>query len=35
LVNKDYYNCEGFDKWHTEDSDRMFYDNESEFESNQ
>jgi hypothetical protein len=28
LVNKDYYNCEGFDKWHTEDSERMFYDNE-------
>jgi hypothetical protein len=27
LVNKDYYNCEGFDKWHTEDSERMFYDN--------
>ena len=28
LVNKDYYNCESFDKWHTEDSDRMFYDTE-------
>jgi hypothetical protein len=28
LVNKEYYNCEGFDKWHTEDSERMFYDNE-------
>lgn len=28
LVNKDYYNCEGYEKWHTEDSDRMFYDNE-------
>lgn len=26
MVNKDYYNCEGFDKWHTEDSDVMFYD---------
>ncbi len=30
LVNTDYYNCEGFDKWHTEDSDRMFYDTENE-----
>ena len=28
LVNKDYYNCEGFEKWSTEDSERMFYDNE-------
>jgi hypothetical protein len=27
LVNKDYYNCEGFEKWQTEDSDYMFYDN--------
>jgi len=26
LVNKDYYNCEGFDKWATEDSQYMFYD---------
>ena len=24
----DYYNCEGFEKWHTEDSERMFYDTE-------
>ena len=28
LVNKDYYNCESFEKWQTEDSERMFYDNE-------
>jgi hypothetical protein len=28
IVNTDYYNCEGFEKWQTEDSDRMFYDNE-------
>jgi hypothetical protein len=28
LVNKDFYNCEGYEKWHTEDSERMFYDNE-------
>lgn len=27
MVNKDYYNCEGFEKWQTEDSDYMFYDN--------
>lgn len=26
LVNKEWYNAEGFDKWHTEDSERMFYD---------
>ena len=26
LVNKDYYNCEGHNKWATEDSDIMFYD---------
>ena len=28
MVNIDYYNCEGYEKWQTEDSDRMFYDNE-------
>jgi len=28
LVNNAWFNCEGYDKWHTEDSDRMFYDNE-------
>jgi hypothetical protein len=27
LVNNTWFNCEGFDKWHTEDSDAMFYDN--------
>ena len=27
LVCKDYYNAECYEKWHTEDSDRMFYDN--------
>jgi hypothetical protein len=27
LVNNAWFNCEGFDKWHTEDSDAMFYDN--------
>jgi hypothetical protein len=27
LVNNTWFNCEGFDKWHTEDSDVMFYDN--------
>tara|TARA_R100001480_G_scaffold107285_1_gene109268 strand:+ start:520 stop:1161 length:642 start_codon:yes stop_codon:yes gene_type:complete len=27
LVCKDYYNAEGYEKWHTEDSQRMFYDN--------
>jgi len=27
LVNNSWFNCEGFDKWHTEDSDAMFYDN--------
>jgi hypothetical protein len=27
LVNISWFNCEGFDKWHTEDSDAMFYDN--------
>jgi hypothetical protein len=27
LVNKDLYNCEGHEKWNTEDSERMFYDN--------
>ena len=27
LVNKAWFNCEGYDKWHTEDSDAMFYDN--------
>ena len=26
MVNKDYYNCEGYDKWATEDSEYMFYD---------
>jgi hypothetical protein len=28
LVNKDWFNTEGFDKWNTEDSERMFYDTE-------
>jgi hypothetical protein len=28
LVCNEFYNCEGFEKWRTEDSDRMFYDNE-------
>ena len=27
LVNKDWYNCEGYEKWSTEDSEYMFYDN--------
>jgi hypothetical protein len=27
LVCNEYYNCESESKWHTEDSDRMFYDN--------
>jgi hypothetical protein len=27
LVNNAWFNCEGYDKWHTEDSDAMFYDN--------
>lgn len=27
MVNKEYFNCEGFDKWQTEDSEYMFYDN--------
>jgi hypothetical protein len=27
LVCNEWYNCEGFEKWHTEDSERMFYDN--------
>ena len=30
LVNKDYYNCEGYDKWATEDSEYMFYDTQDE-----
>ena len=29
LVNTDYYNCEGYEKWTTEDSYQMFYDSES------
>ena len=28
LVNKDWFNCEGNEKWATEDSERMFYDTE-------
>ena len=28
LVCNEWYNCEGFEKWNTEDSERMFYDNE-------
>jgi hypothetical protein len=28
IVCKEFYNCEDKEKWHTEDSDRMFYDNE-------
>jgi hypothetical protein len=31
LVNKDYYNCEGYNKWATEDSDKMFYDTDEIF----
>jgi hypothetical protein len=27
MVNKEYFNCEGFEKWQTEDSEYMFYDN--------
>jgi len=27
LVCNEFYDCEYADKWHTEDSDRMFYDN--------
>ena len=27
LVCNEWYNCEGFEKWNTEDSERMFYDN--------
>ena len=29
LVNLDYYNCEGHNKWATEDTDFMFYDTDS------
>jgi hypothetical protein len=28
LVCNEFYNVEDYEKWHTEDSDRMFYDNE-------
>lgn len=28
LVNNEFYNCEEFEKWRTEDSERMFYDTE-------
>jgi hypothetical protein len=30
LVNKDWFNSEGYDKWNTEDSERMFYDTEND-----
>jgi hypothetical protein len=30
LVNNEWYNAEGFDKWSTEDSDRYFYDTKEE-----
>jgi hypothetical protein len=30
LVNKDFYNCECFNKWATEDSEYMFYDTQDE-----
>lgn len=30
LVNKDWYNAEGYDKWRTEDNDTYFYETESE-----
>jgi hypothetical protein len=30
LVNKDWFNSEGHDKWNTEDSERMFYDTEND-----
>lgn len=28
LVNKDYYNCEGYEKWSTEDNNKMYYANQ-------
>ena len=28
LVCNEFYNCEGFEKWNTENSEKMFYDNE-------
>jgi hypothetical protein len=28
LVNKDWYNCEGYEKWRTSDDEYMFYENE-------
>jgi hypothetical protein len=29
-ANTDFYNCEGFEKWATEDSQRMFYDDNTQ-----